>query len=157
MYLFFTYFLKYTSKIWNSISFNEGSFFHVATAIFSNINGRRREYLDYEFDFMEFISIEKYLKLLSGFEAFKFYYFNELNKFNFECISDLFIFSENYDFEVKETKFILSEETIPLEPNQIKFFDEFSEHIKKYWKKDLTNNLTLLVSFSILSIVNIML
>jgi len=72
---------------------------------------KRKKYFDFEFDFMEFISIERYLGLLSGFEAFKFYYFTQANKFNFDCVQDLFIFSQNYNLKNKDKKFILNEES----------------------------------------------
>lgn len=73
------------------------------------------------------------MKLLSGFEAFKFYYFDEVNKFNFDCLSDYFIFSENYNVisYLEDRPFYLGEQTIPKEPKQKKIFEKFLNMLEK--------------------------
>ena len=94
---------------------------------------RKSKYLQETFDFLEFVSIDRYLKLLSGFEAFKFFYFNELNKFNFENFSDLFIFSENYQHNIlEENTHTLNEKSLPQDPTQKEIFDKFIENLEKY-------------------------
>jgi len=74
------------------------------------------------------------MKLLSGFEAFKFYYFDELNKFNFDCLSDYFIFSENYNIisYLEDRPFYVGKQTIPKEANQIKIFEKFLNMLEKF-------------------------
>ncbi len=58
-----------------------------------NYNKRRKKFS--EFDFFEYVSIEIYLNLLSGFESFKYLFLDKINKDNFEKISDLFLLSTN--------------------------------------------------------------
>jgi hypothetical protein len=94
---------------------------------------RKSKFLQETFDFMELVSIERYLKLLSGFEAFKFFYFSELNKFNFENFSDMFIFSQNYNFNIlEENTFILNENSLPKDHEQQKIFEKFIDNLEKY-------------------------
>ena len=94
---------------------------------------RKSRFLDETYDFLELVDIDRYFKLLSGFEAFKFFFFNELNRFNFENFSDLFILSENYRFNIFEVNtFILNEESLPKDPKQKKIFKKFIDVLQKY-------------------------
>jgi len=98
-----------------------------------SISKRKLKFLTEDFEFLNFVSIERFMKLLSGFEAFKFYYFDEVNKFNFDILSDYFIFSENYNIisYLEDKPFYLVEQTISKEPKQKKIFEKFLNMLEK--------------------------
>ncbi len=50
--------------------------------------------IDKKFDYFNLISIDKFVSLLTEFETFKSIYFNKINKFNFEKLSNTLTFSQ---------------------------------------------------------------
>lgn len=92
-----------------------------------SISKRKLKFIKKDFEFLNFISIERFIKLLSGFEAFKFYYFDELNKFNFDCLSDYFIFSENYNVisYLEDRPFYLEKKVLLKKKNKEKYLKNF--------------------------------
>lgn len=84
-------------------------------------------------DYNGLMSIDKYLKLLSGFEAFKSFFFNKINKFNFDSLADLYIFSGNFDFfrDIKNNPIDMNENLSEPDKKQKQLYQKFTCFLNK--------------------------
>ena len=52
-----------------------------------------------EFDFMQILSVERFMDLIKGFETLKNFLFDEKNKFNFDRISSMNMISNTFNLD----------------------------------------------------------
>lgn len=80
------------------------------------------------FDYFDYISVDIYLNLLSGFEAFKFFLFDKKNKQYFDSLSDSYLYSNNCDILNKET---VGNKNLSYDEETIKNKNDFQIYITK--------------------------
>lgn len=68
--------------------------------------------------------------MLTGFEAFKFMYFNKINRYNFETLSKLFISSDQSEDMIRPNSiFELNENNLDMDDEQVQIYKNFVNSI----------------------------